>query len=370
MLYRIRRFAVAGATLLLLYLTVRFAAGSLSWGVAAGSVLLSTFWLGLILISARRLFASYHDYQSRLRFRVPVSAGMVLSAIALATELPFVTEPGRLFAMTSHGLMATSDLVLLVVAALNLLAWSLLLRAYLRNSANFLRTDWGFVRRDIWLNPPMDAIPDLCAFVSSGSFGPNMKNPSGHMEVPFTDEEGKRWLLSSWIGHGTVIHPMDEVIGKKLHVGEHYFVRPLRVPPTPEQLALAPKVARQLLAENVAWKTRTAQRREAVIGWLPLPTDAKEKLAEKAKPSGYWWKGLLNGRQPGNRGTCIGVCKEFLSRLGIEVLQHGYGFFGGGTGWFTPLNPGKIPVDPHFVDLTVDDQRCWEQQRACGMRPV
>jgi hypothetical protein len=370
MSYRVRRFLVAGATLLLIWMTCRFAAGSLSWGIAFGGVVLSTVWLALILVSARRLFDAYHDYQARIRFRVPVVAGMVLSAVAAASELACIGEPGRFIVASQNGLTPTSDLALLLLAFADLAAWSVLLRAYLRNGKRFVRTDWGFVRGDIWLNPPMEAIPDLCAFVSSGSFGPRLKNPSGHMEVPFTDENGKRWLLSSWIGHGTVIHPMDEVIGKKLHVGEHYFVRPLRVPPTAEQLARAPMVARQLLAENIEWKTRVGERRATAISCLPLPSGMKAKLSQKAHPSGYWWTGLVNGRQPGNRGTCIGVCKEFLRRLGIDVLEHGYGFAGLGTGWLTPLNPGKIPVDPHFVDMTIEDSLRWEAQAKQPVRFV
>jgi hypothetical protein len=388
----------------LLFLVYRWFTGNLDWGLAFSCVVLSGLSLALMAFSLRGLLESYHNYASRVRVRVPLVIGLILSAVAMyhagmGPDVVFVHSPGNFHLhINLFTIQPNADPWLYVPAAGELVGWLLVLVLYRANRRNFMRTNWGWIRNDTWLNPPMEAILELApigAFISSGSFGPprvrnaekhyvrpKMRNPTGHLEVPYTDEDGKHWLHSSWIGYGTVEHPMDEIIGKKLHVGEHYIIRAWKVPPTPEQIKRAPVVARQLLAENQAWKEREKARRERLIGLVPLKSVRARLLKKFGEPSGYYWWGLISGYQPEAAGTCVGQGIVMWDRLGLKVEPHWDGFFGSVialvrslgirfrgrlktifdflTQLATPRDPSKIAIDPNLRTLTLADKAKWE----------
>jgi len=375
--------------------------GHLDWGLAFSCVVLSGLSLALMAFSLRGLLESYYNYASRVRVRVPLVIGLILSAVALwhagvGPDIQFVHSPGNFYLhVWLFRVQPNADPLLYFPAAAELLGWLLVLVLYRGNRRHFMRTNWGWIRNDTWLNPPMEAIPDLAAFISSGSFGPprvrdaekhyvrpKMRNPTGHLEVPYTDEEGKRWLHSSWIGYGTVEHPMDEIIGKKLHVGEHYVIRVPVVAPTAEQLTNAPVEARKLLAENQAWKEREKERRARIIGRVPFKGVRARLLKKYGEPSGYYWWGLISGYQPEAAGTCVGQGIVLWTRLGMAVEPHWTGFFGAIidivrslgirlhgrrktvfdfiTQLATPRDPSKIAIDKNFRTLTLADKAKWE----------
>jgi hypothetical protein len=117
----------------------------------------------------------------------------------------------------------------------------------------------------------------------------------------------------------------------------------------------AEEIAREMLAENAAWRGRVNARRRRLVGLLPLPAGFKASLARHVESSGYDWLGLFMGRLAPHRWTCIGACLELYRRLGVRTAPYGTGLLGFGTTLFDPIMPVRFLSDPAFRLLRLGD---------------
>lgn len=344
MYYRIRKFVIASANLSLLWLMFKLVTGSLDWGLALGSVLLSGFWLGLTALSLRSLFTTYYDWMSRWRIKLPLWFGVVLSVVAI---------------------IANDSLAMRAAAACELLAWALVYIAYRHNKARFVKTGHGVLPAGTWLNPPVGVVRPGDLILTSGRMADTMDQAVGHGEVGVQGEDGKLYLLSSYMEKGTVINEAERILRILIKRGEHYVVLRLRKGPTDEQRSRGWKIAQGMLSENIAWREDWNARRIAFIERLWLPASWKPWLTKKTafSTTGYDWVGLFIGFKARNRWTCIGACAEWYARLRVPMRHYGTGLLGVGTGILDPIQPQRFIEDKSLELLTNAHREEYERAR-------
>lgn len=346
MLYRIRKICVSLANVYLLYLMFQLVTGRLDWGLAAGSLVLGAFWLGITAFSLRELFTTYYDLMSRLRIRLPLIFGIGLAVGAI---------------------IANDSLALRVIAGAELVAWVVLFIAWRRNRDNFTRTGHGLLPAGCWLNPPPEVIRPGDLILTSGRMAERMDQAVGHGEVAVLGPDGKLQLLSSYMLGGTVINDAARIL--KILVkrkGEHYVVLRLRKPLTEEQRKRGYAIAEGMLSENIAWREDWDARRKRFIERLPLlSAKRKQWLIEKTAftTTGYDWLGLFIGVKASNRWTCIGACAEWYKRNRVPMRHYGTGLLGIGTGLLDPIQPQRFLTDPSLELLTEAHREEWERKQ-------
>jgi len=320
----------AGDTLAYLglgWLTWRFLDDELHWKLAAGAVVLSGAWLVLTLVRMNHLFKTYFDVLSRLEVVVPLSLGAGLS----------------LFAAFDSNFLATR-----VVALVELAGWGLLFLRYRSNRRNFVRQGHGPLPVGCWLSPPVDALAPGDLILTSGMVAAGLRESVGHGETVVPGEGGALLAFTSLMDQGALLHPAPGLLDGLRQHRIHYIVLRLHGGLTHDQLQRAEQVAREMIAENRAWRDQANERRRRVILHLPLPRRAREWLLQKFHTSGYDWLGLFMGRLASERWTCIGACLELYRRLGVKTNPYGTGLLGFGTTLFDPIMPVRFLSDPAF----------------------
>jgi hypothetical protein len=320
----------AGDTLAYLglgWLTWRFLDDELHWKLAAGAVVLSGAWLALTVVRMSHLFKTYFDVLSRLEVVVPLGLGASLA----------------LFAAFDSRLLAIR-----VVALVELAAWGLLFVRYRSNRRKFVRQGHGPIPAGCWLSPPVDALEPGDLILTSGMVAAGLRESVGHGETVVPGEGGALLSFTSRMDQGALLHEAARFLdGLRRHRG-HYIVLRLHGGLTPDQLQRVEQVAREMIAENRAWRDQANERRHRVIMRLPLPRRAREWLLHKFHASGYDWLGLFMGRLTSERWTCIGACLELYRRLGVKTNPYGTGLLGFGTTLFDPIMPVRFLSDPAF----------------------
>ncbi len=341
MLSRLRKFLVASANLVLLWLMFKLVTGQLDWGLALGSILLSAFWLGLTTLSLRGLFTTYYDKMSRLRIQLPLISGVILAVVAL---------------------FANDSIVLRSIAGAELLAWLVLYFAWRRNATAFLTTPHGLLPLGTWVNPPVDVLKPGYMVLTSGAMARRMKQALGHGEVVVRGDDGKLKLFSAYMPNGTVINKADQLLRIWPRKGEHYVVLRLKQPLTEEQIQRGWLIAQGMLSENKIWREEANTKRQAFIARLWLPQSWRTWLDKKSAftTTGYDWLGLFIGFKAKNRWTCVGACAEWYGRNRLKMRHYGTGLLGIGTGILDPIQPQRYLDDPAFELLTDTDRREWE----------
>jgi len=316
----------------LAWLTWRFLDGEIHWKLALAAVILSGAWLVLTLLRLGHLLKTYFDVVSRLEILLPAVFGMGLAAFAL---------------------FDTTFLATRVVAALELVAWALLVLRYRRNRAHFVRCGHGPLPAGCWLDPPPEALRPGDLLLTSGMVAAGLREGVGHGETVVRVHDGSLWCFTSRMDQGTVLHPAPALLAGLRQRGIHYIVLRLRHGLAPEQAQQAEEIARSMIADNHAWAERSNRRRSALIARLPLPTRARAWLLRRLHTEGYDWLGLFMGRLARDRWTCIGACLELYRRLGVATNPYGTGLLGVGTTLFDPIMPVRFLSDPAF-DLLVE----------------
>lgn len=341
MIRRLTKFAVGTANLALIWLTWKFFRGELDWNLAYGALAISGFWLVLTAVRLRELFQTYFDTFSRLRVRVPLFTGLICSALSL---------------------YASHDATITWLAVAELVGWLGVYLGYRYTRKQFETVGHGPLPKGAWVNPPVDAIPNLSLVLTSGRIATRVHESVGHGEVPVDMPSGERIAFSSYMEKGVVLNPLSAIANAKVTRG-HYIVLKLKQGVTPEQAARAAVIVAELKAINVAWRDEMNGKRLALIGRLPLPSSWRAWLEKKTYITGYDWPGLLIGTRSKVRWTCIGVCLELYERLGIKTNKYGTGFLGLGTGFLNPIMPVRFLADPAFELLTTADQAAYESAR-------
>lgn len=318
----------------LIWLTWRFLDGELHWRIAIGAVVLSGGWLVTTLVRMNHLFKTYFDVLSRLEFSVPWCLGVGLAGFAV-----------------SHTHLASTR----VVAAVELLAWALLLVLYRRNRRRYVRQGHGPLPAGCWVSPPAEVLRPGDLILTSGLVAAGLREAVGHGETVIRTRAGGMESLSSYMDRGAVLHPVAEFTSAVRRHG-HYVVLRLRDAPGEEQVERAEQIAREMLAENAQWRTRVNERRRTIIGRLPLPAGWKAALARRVDSSGYDWMGLFMGRLAPHRWTCIGACLELYRRLGVQTDAYGTGLLGFGTTLLDPIMPVRFLSDSAFRLVRLDDR--------------
>jgi len=187
----------------------------------------------------------------------------------------------------------------------------------------------------------------------SGRMAGRLQESVGHGEMAIRLEDGSMGTFTSLMEEGTVIKDLKTRLDDFRRSGNHYIVLKLQQRPTEEQIVEVTRLARELMARNVAWKTGVNARRARIVSSLPLPQSWKDKLIARFKASGYDWFGLYTGRLTKDHWTCIAACLELYHSAHIKTARYGTGLLGIGTGLFDPIMPVRFLDDPAFRLLTV-----------------
>ncbi len=335
MLFRLKKLATTLAYLLLGWVTWEWFQGDMGWGFSLGCVLLSGLWLGLTSFELRPLFNTYFTFFSRLRILIPISIGLSLAGLATW----FAQDPE-----------------LKIVAAVELVGWLVIYLLMRRNRQHFIKQGRGRLPAGAWINPPAEVIEEGDLILTGGNMARRLHESLGHGELVVRMADGKLYCLTSYMEKGAVLTRM-EAITRALQKNWYYVVLRLNTKLTADQKAAIPPLANIMVQQNKRYRVLTQAYRTRFIQGLPLlPKGAKRWLINKFKVTGYDWIGLFTGKLSTDRWTCIGLCLEFLHRLGVETKHYGTGLLGLGTGMLDPIMPVRFLADPAFKLLTVDDQ--------------
>ncbi len=338
MRFRITKFASGLANLMLVYLTWKLIAGELDWGLSFGAAAVSGLWLVLVGLRLRTLFNSYFDVFSRLYVLLPLTLGLVLSAMAM---------------------YAAPTTPLLVLSGCELLGLLGIYIAYRRNRSHYVRQGHGPLPENAWISPPSDAIMPGDLILFSGAMAKRLYESVGHGEIALQEPNGRMVAFSSYMEDGARFNDLKEVTSKRLKHG-HYIVLRLRNQRFGiETNALALSLAKRMLAQNIAWRDKQNAARRKCIERLWLPAAVRNWLFQRIAATGYDWTGLFSGLRATGRWTCIGACLELYYRLCIETMDYGTGLLGLGTGLFNPIMPIRFLSDPAFRLLTREDEAAW-----------
>lgn len=350
---RLQKAAGSLAYLFLGYMSWKWFKGELDFGFNLSCVLLSAGWLALTYNGVGALFRTYFDVLSRLKVLLPLTFGVLVSALVIFTPWDFAATVRHFTTLDGFKSHLLSPLPLLAV--LELWGWLAIYFAYKRNADRFQHQGHGPLPRGTWVNPPVEALQQGDLILTSGRIAKRLRESVGHGEV-VVELGGKLHTFTSFMERGALVQPLQEVTDQKLKHG-HYVALRLRNPVSDAQAALIPGLVQIMLEQNARYKERTLAKRKRVYDALRLPVFIRALIDKKIPVSGYDWYGLFTGRLAVDRWTCVGACLELYRRLGIQVSTYGTGLFGLGTGVLDPIMPVRFLDDPELRLLTEDDQR-------------
>lgn len=332
MRYRVIKAFDTLAYVALALFTWRLIEGELHWRMFVGATVISGCWLALTWLRMGQLFKTYFDLLSRIEFVLPAVLGFVLSCYAAILAPHWAIR-----------LVAITEILLWIVAIL----------LYRLNRRKYERQGHGPVPTGSWISPPADVLEPGDLLLTSGLVAARLRESVGHAEVVFRTDDGSLHSLSSYMGRGSVAHPLQLLTD---NLRGHFIVLRPKESLTEEQIRDGAKIAQQMIDENSQWRKISNRRRRKKIQLLPLPQSWKRKIIRGTRRDGYDWFGLFMGRRAKHRWTCIGACLEFYCRLGISAEPYGTGLLGFGTTMFDPINPVRLLADPAFRLLSLKDR--------------
>lgn len=363
-MYRLQKLAFGLANLLLIGLFVLALTGKIDWRLSCVSVTVSGIWLALTFLRLNQLLETFEDHISRVQILLPMGLSLLLAVAVLFTA---------------------PSLTLAAIAGLIILGWAPVYLLYHKRDRDFIRQGHGPLPKDVWVNPPAEALQEGDLILTGGRMAARTHNSVGHVEIVVRGRDGKLMAFSSYMETGVVMHTARAMVKVELRSREHYIVLRLRQPFTAEQSSRAIEIAQEMLAANDAWRKEWTENRLRIARRLPLPTAFKAWLLNehsmdevlKNPPlsfvnrmklnvyrqvwaTGYDWLGQYTGLIHDNRWTCMGVVIELLRRLDVPVRHYGTGLLGLGTGLLNPLMPIRLMRDPCYRLVTVDDKQAFE----------
>lgn len=359
MLARLKKALESLAYLWLIFLSWKWFAGQLDFNFNLSCVLLSLAWLGLTAHGLSENLRTYFDILSRLKVRVPMIFGILLSSLVLFTPWQPEVTLARLFNPSELLAHILSPLPLL--AAVELALWLLVYGAYKRNALRFKKQGHGPLPRGAWVNPPKEALQEGDMILTSGRIAKTLRESVGHGEVVVDLKRGELYTLTSYMEKGVLIQPLAQMTEKLTH--GHYIGLRLGKGFDEKQKSLVKGLTEIILEQNKLYQEEARLKRDKLYDFFHLPNFLRGWIEKKIPVSGYDWIGLFTGRRSQDRFTCVGVCLELYHRLGVKTSVYGTGLFGLGTGLFDPIMPTRFLADPAFRLLTVADKAKFEKSQ-------
>ncbi len=330
--FAFHKAATTAGYLGLLLLTWRLIDGKAMWQVSAGSTFLSAAWLILTRLKMYHLLQTYFDVFSRLEIVVPMGLGVVLSVVAL------MTPSGR-------ELHAT--------AVLEIIIWGLLFGIFWRNKSRYEKRGYGPVPKGTWISPPASVFKPGDLILTSGNVARRLRESVGHAAAVVQDPGGALFAISSHMDRGCTLEPIEDVLQETRH--GYYIVLELAHQIPDSELPKMYELAMEMVKENRDWSSARNVTWHKFVVALPVPQSWKDFLLKVYRCTGYDWLGMLFGRLPPHRWTCIGAALELYHRMGIKTNPYGTGLLGFGTSLLDPIMPVRFLADPAFRLLTKDD---------------
>ncbi len=342
MLYRLQKFFVSSTHVALIVLLVVTICGAMPISASLSFALISVGWLLLTLVQLKELLSRYEDRLMRRQVQVPAVIGMLLCALAL------MIYPSWL----SAGL-----------ASLSLAGWWFVNWRYRLAGEDYVQVGAGYLRKDVWVNPPIDVIPEFALVATDGRMARRAKNSIGHSELVVKDPDGKLWVASSYIEKGVVLHTLRAFIATERKNEENYIVLVPTVSPTATQSARGWELAKKTKDANKKWRDEENESRKWWFTLFFVPAQISAWLVAKAMSTGYdgigkWW-----GRKRANRYTCMAHNLLIAEEVGMPVGEYGTGAFGI-CGEANPLLPIRFLKDPAWRVLTSADQDAFNRRQA------
>jgi len=349
MFNRLTKIGEAFAYLGLGYISYLFVAGHLDLHFSLACTILSALWLALTAREMNTLLRTYFDVLSRLKVRIPLTFGLLLSGLALFASLP-------------NGTISLHLAPLPVVAALEICGWVAVYIAYRRTSARYRQQGHGPLPKGAWVNPDWQALQVGDLILTSGRMANRLHETVGHGEV-VVEVNGQMKTLSSYMEHGTSVSVLKDVTESNLK-GGHYIALRLVQPLSDAQKAVIPSLLTIMLGQTEQWKAEVRARRQAFYKRFHVPAFMQKLVDKKAPITGYDWFGLFTGRLATDHWTCIGACLELLHRIGVKTNDYGTGVLGLGTGVLDPIMPVRFLADKAFRLLTEEDAKAFQKRKA------
>ncbi len=341
MFHRLTKIGESFAYLGLGYISWSFFRGHLDLHFSYACVLLSGLWLALTATQSRTLMRTYFDSLSRLKVRIPLTIGLVLSGLAAFTAWPNWMAP------------------LSVVAILEIIGWLGIYIDYRRTSALYRTQGHGPLPKDAWVCPDAGALQTGDVILTSGRMADRLRDTVGHGEL-VVEIGGKMMCFSSYMEKGTVINPLKVVTDGNSKHGHFIVVRPT-TQLTDLQKTVMAEMTTIMFNQTEQWKARAMANRQAFYKRFHVPALVQRFVDTKLRITGYDWFGLFTGRVATDHWTCIVGVLENLHRVGVKTNDYGTGLLGLGTGLLDPIMPVRFLADPAFRLLTLADQKAYQQ---------
>lgn len=316
-----------------------------------GFVCASLVWLLLAAMHLPEAAAAYEDRLFRRLVMVPLILSVSFSLAGIVVAM-----------LSSQALLAFFALCLLWLCAL-------VDNKFLRAGFGYDTVGSGYLSREVWLNPPVDVIPEGALILTDGRMARRAKNSVGHSELVVKDPNGKLHVASSYIETGVVIHTLRSFIAVERRNKENYIVLVPREPLTLGQSAELFRQAHAVLTANKTWRDSENDRRTRIFSRLPLPRKWRALLLKYCMSNGYDPLGKYWGGSRRDRFTCMAHNLHLLRSVGMPVGEYGTGAFGL-FGEFNPLLPIRLMRDTAYRVLTKADKKVFDASRptvsSCG----
>lgn len=348
---RFEKFLFSSATVFALCLSVRELLIALDEPRGLGFLCGALTWL---LLSAAQLQDAIVAFEDRLQRR------LVSIPLALSTFFGFGAVVIGSF---SDSLWTTFAALLLLMAC------ALVYRKFTAVRASYDTVGSGYLGKNVWLNPPIDVIPDGALILTDGRMARRAKNSVGHSELVVKDANGKLHVVSSYIETGVVEHTLRAFIAVERRNKENYIVLVPREPLSVAQGAKLFATAEAVHDANKKWRDAENARRTWLFNKLPLPAKWRALLFKYAMSAGYDPLGKYWGGSRKDRYTCMAHNLHLLRAVEVPVAEYGTGAFGL-FGEVNPLMPVRFMTDPAYRVLTTEDKRAFDASRpavsSCG----
>lgn len=356
MLYRIQKFLVSSAHLALFVLLLHALFGLLPVSRAVSFAVISWVWLTMTIFLETKLLSAFEDRMLRRLVYIPLALGSLLSLSALVLALSPGLPPAETNLLTAIG------------ALIEIVGWAMVFRTYREARSGYNAVGSGFLAKSVWLNPPLEVIPDGALILTDGRMARRARNSMGHSELVVKDKQGKLRVASSYIETGVCMHTLRALIATQRKSKENYIVLVLRDPLTAEQSARAFEIAEAMKVANEAWRDKENVRRNWLFNFLPMPTKWRVWLLKYGMSTGYDGVGKYWGGNRKDRWTCMAANLKVLREAGVPVGEYGTGAFGL-VGEVNPLVPVRLMQDRAYRVLTTADEAVLAK-RATDAKPA
>ncbi|MBS1995536.1 MAG: hypothetical protein JSS86_04465 [Cyanobacteria bacterium SZAS LIN-2] len=351
MFNRLTKIGESFAYLGLGYISYLFVVGRLDLHFSLACTILSALWLALTASQINTLLRTYFDVLSRLKVRIPLTFGLLLSGLAI-----FAAWPGS--SLSSFTSVTSAALPLL--AALEICGWLAVYVNYRRTSARYRQQGHGPLPKGAWVNPDWQALQAGDLILTSGRMANRLHETVGHGEI-VVEVDGQMKSFSSYMERGTTLSLLKDVTESNLK-GGHYIALRLVQPLSPEQKAAMPMLAAIMLGQTGRWMQEAQRKRTSFYKRFHVPAFLQRFVDKKLPITGYDWFGLFTGRLASDHWTCIGTCLDLLHRIGVKTNDYGTGVLGLGTGLLDPIMPVRFLSDRAFRLLTEDDASAYRKR--------